>query len=46
MIGVISRLSRPWWLRSRWVVLDELRDREPEVALTERNELVEALGLE
>jgi hypothetical protein len=28
------------------VVLDELRDREPEVALTERNELAQALGLE
>src|SRR3954447_25062976 len=28
------------------VGLDELGDREPEVALTERNELVEALGLE
>jgi hypothetical protein len=26
------------------VVLDELRDREAEVALTERNELVQALG--
>jgi hypothetical protein len=28
------------------VVLNELGDREAEVALTERNELVEALGVE
>lgn len=28
------------------IVLDELRDCEAEVALTERNDLVEALGLE